>query len=245
MILGLVVAPALIKSLPTLASTENAGEDTFYQLTYPSPDELDGFQKFGYEPATEDEKSKAAEIIKNTPKGPMPIDIAQSFVDRFYLVDPKAISQWPVPESWNPLVVAFFSSTSLRPNNDMVAWCAAFANWCIERSGRNGSRSAASQSFLSDKYFKTTDNPNVGDLAIFTCYDKVSGTSLGFGHVAFVKEKPANGRIRVIGGNQSADGHYSIISDRYFSTGDRDVRRHVDGKYVACTMRLNSYITIV
>jgi len=215
------------------------------QLIYPPFGAIDAPQPFGYKPPTEKEKQRAEDIIKSTPKGPAPIDIAKSFFDRFYTTDPKTISQWPAPEAWNPLIVQFFSATTLKANNDMVAWCAAFANWCIERSGRKGSRSAASQSFLDKKNFKQTNDPAIGDLAVFTCYEKNTNKSLGLGHVAFVMHKPAGGRVKVLGGNQSADGHSSIISERDFMTGDRDVRRHVDGKYVPCTMRLNTYISIV
>ena len=127
----------------------------------------------------------------------------------------------------------------------MVAWCAAFANWCLKRSARTGSQSAASQSFLSATDFKRNSDPKVGDLAVFTCYDKDNGSSLGLGHVAFVKAKPTNGRVLVLGGNQSADGHSSVISERYFPTDAQIVKRHVAGKYVDCNMKLNTYITIV
>lgn len=219
-------------------------EEYFDQLIYPPIEALDDPQPFGVKPPTQDEVKKATLIIDQTVKGPRPIDVAQSFVDRFYDNDPSAISQWPAPSHWNPLIVKFFSATSYRANNDMIAWCAAFANWCLERAGRVGSRSAKSQSFLS-KEFKTTKDPKPGDLAIFTCYDKASGKSLELGHVTFFKNKVSDTFINVVGGNQSADGHSSIVSERPFSIVDRDVRRHVGNNYVLCTMKLNTYITIV
>jgi uncharacterized protein (TIGR02594 family) len=243
--LGLMTNSLLFNILPAAGQVDDKTVDSFDQLTFPPVDTLDNPEPFGYSPPTEAQKARAAEVVRTTPKGPRPIDIAQSFVDRFYKQDPEVISQWPSPSSWNPLVVEFFSATTLRANNDMIAWCAAFANWCIERSGRNGSRSAASQSFLGNAAFKTTDDPNIGDLVVFTCYDKLTGKSVGLGHVAFVKEKPANGRIKVIGGNQSADGHSSIISERYFPISPFDVRRHVGNNYILCTMRLNTFVRIV
>jgi uncharacterized protein (TIGR02594 family) len=217
----------------------------FDQLTFPPIEALDNPIPFGYEPATAEQKEKSASIVRTTPKGPTPIAIAQSFVDRFSKDDPEAISQWPAPASWNPLIVDFFSATSLRATNDMIEWCAAFANWCIERSGRNGSRSASSQSFLSKGEFKLAMDPTAGDLVVFTCYDKQTGRNLGLGHVAFVGTLPANGQIKVIGGNQSADGHSSIISVKNFPTEPFEVRRHLKGIYKPAVMKINRFVVIV
>lgn len=244
-LLGFLTGSALVNLWPTVSRAGVETDGLFDQLVYPPLDAIDNPEPFGYREATEKQKQKMRDIVSATPKGPRPIDIAQWFVDQYSKKDPEAISQWPVPASWNPLIVEFFSVTSYRANNDMIPWCAAFVNWCIERSGRDGSRNAASQSFLFLKEFKKIDDPQVGDLVVFTCYDKISGKSLGLGHVAFVKEKPANGTIKVVGGNQTSENRSSIISERYFSTKDRDVRRHVGGNYIICNMKVNSYIRIV
>jgi uncharacterized protein (TIGR02594 family) len=230
--------------LPIIAHASET-RHSFDQLTFPPIEALDNPTQFGYEPATEEQKESSASIVRTTPKGPTPIAIAQSFVDRFSNDDPEAISQWPAPASWNPLIVEFFSATSLRANNDMIAWCAAFANWCIERSGRNGSRSASSQSFISKGDFKLTNDPNVGDLVVFTCYDKQTGHNLRLGHVAFVKTRPANGQFKIIGGNQSADGHSSIISVKNYPTEPFEVRRRTGGNYVATMMKINSFVVVI
>ena len=240
---GLVTCPALITSLPIASQTIGSAEEPFDQLIYPPIDDVDNGQPFGYRPATEAQKKKAAEISDAAPKGPTPVDIAQSFVDRFYKKDPEAITQWPVPAWWNPLMLHFFATSSNKFNSDMVAWSGALTNWCLERSGRSGSQNSGSQSFLS-KDFKATDDPQHGDLAVFTCYDKSTGKSLGFGHVVFFKEKLSNNHIRVIGGNQSGDGHSSIICERELLTTDHDVRRHSGESYSLCTMRLNTYIKL-
>jgi uncharacterized protein (TIGR02594 family) len=244
MALGLVTYPALVGAFLANSQTSRTDEESFDQLVYPPLETLENPELFGYKPATEAQKRKAQEIVDGTPKGPKPIDIAQSLVDRFYDKEPDAISQWPAPASWNPLIVEFFKATSTPANSDMIPWCAAFANWCIERSRRNGSRSASSQSFLS-KDFMQTDDPRAGDLAIFTCYDNSSGKSLGLGHATFFKERLSQNRIKVVGGNQSRDRHSSVICETEFSTTDHDARRHVGDKYVPCTMRLNTYIRIV
>lgn len=248
MALGLMTYPALLSRLlasgQTLDKDQKQSEESFDQLVYPPIGALENPEPFGYKPATEAQKKKAQEIVDGTPKGPRPIDVAQSLVDRFYDKDPDAISQWPAPTSWNPLIVEFFNATSRPANDDMIPWCAAFVNWCLGRCGRIGSRSASSQSFLT-KDFKQTDDPKTGDLAIFTCYDKSTGKSLGLGHATFFKKKVTNNKITVVGGNQSVDRHSSIICEKEFVTTDSDARRHVDGKYVLCTIRLNAYIRIV
>jgi uncharacterized protein (TIGR02594 family) len=216
----------------------------FEQLAMPPIETLDDAELFGYKPPTAAQLQKAQQIIDSTPKGPTPFDIAKSFVDRFFESDPEAISQWPSPSSWNPLVKEFFSATSLRANNDMIDWCAAFVNWCIERNNKKGTNSAASQSFVNQGLYKKTDQPKRGDLVVFTCYDKQSGKNLGLGHVAFFQESLANNQIQVIGGNQSANGHSSIISPRKFLTTPFNVYRHVGGEYVPCVYRLNSFLVI-
>jgi uncharacterized protein (TIGR02594 family) len=243
--IGLVAYPTLFNVRCAVAQTVEPTEDEFIQLTFPPIEALDAPEPFGFKPASQAQKDKAKEIEGATPTGPHPIDIAQSFVDRFYERDPEAISQWPAPASWNPLVVDFFSATNLKANNDMIAWCAAFANWCIDRNGRNGTESASSQSFLTSRYFRQTTTPNPGDLAVFTCYDRTTGKSLGLGHVTFFKGQAGFNRINVVAGNQSKDGHSSIISERTFPTSNTEVKRHVGNEYVACTMRLNTYLSVI
>jgi hypothetical protein len=88
------------------------------------------------------------------------------------------------------------------------------------------------------------EKPTQGNIVVFTCYDKSSGKNLGLGHVAFFKEVTGSNTIRVIGGNQSADGHKSIISERQFLTTPFDVGRHVGGEYVPCTYKLNGYFIV-
>src|SRR5262245_3654089 len=104
---GLAGFPWISGALPGLAQTAAEAEPVFSQLIYPPIEALDDPVPFGYQPATQEQIRRAADIISQTPKGPRPIDIAQSFVDRFFEKEPKLISQWPAPESWNPLVVEF------------------------------------------------------------------------------------------------------------------------------------------
>lgn len=241
-VLGATLAPFLIRPYWVLAKDADR-DPTLDQLEYPDLALLDTPEPFGSSPPTEAQRAKAKEIISSTPRGPTPLAVADSFVTRFFASEPELISQWPAPAAWNPLVVEFFSATSMRPNNDMVAWCAAFANWCLFRADRPRSNSASSQSFLGREFTKTTE-PQIGDLAVFTCFSLETSASLGLGHVAFVASPPTPGSVELVGGNQRADGHSSIISRRKFSTEPTRVTRRLNGKPVLCEMRLNTYIRI-
>lgn len=241
---GLALSPLALASSRCWAQ-ESAPGEAFSELEYPDFASLTSYRLFGKNLPNQVQREKAAAIIQATPEGPTAFAIAKSFVDRYATQDPAAISQWPKPAAWNPLVVHFFSATSYKANNDLTPWCAAFANWCLERAGMKSSRSAGSQSFLDERYFKRTPEPKTGDLAIFTCYDLVSKASMGLGHVGFFKEKLADGRISVLGGNQSVEGQSSIICEKPYSIGDVALRRTINGKKVPCTMRLNTYISVV
>jgi uncharacterized protein (TIGR02594 family) len=241
---GLLAAPALLISARASAEPATTSDRELYQLIFPPFGAINAPGLFGYNPATAAQKQRALEIENATPKGPRPIDIAQSFINRYAQTDPSSISQWPAPESWNPLIVDFFSATATPANNDMIAWCAAFVNWCLERNQKNGSRSASSQSFLSSS-FKQITTPTAGDLAVFTCYDTTSKKTLGLGHVGFFKEQLGTNRIAVVGGNQAADGHSSIISETTFLTSDTTAHRYVGNKYVSCIFRLSAYVRVV
>lgn len=244
---GLVLTPAAGLAGPARgqASPQVVGEDlAFNQLTMPSIESLDDPELFGYAGPNEAQKAKAREMIDGTPKGPTPIAIAESFITRYAKSDPDLIAQWPSPAAWNPLVVEFFRATSLRVNNDMIDWCAAFVNWCIVRNNREGTDSAGSQSFVYSGRFKKTDKPKEGDIVVFTCYDNASGKSLGLGHVAFFKQDLGSERILVVAGNQSKDGHSSIISEASFSTKPFPTHRHVSGNLIPCTFKLNSYLSL-
>jgi uncharacterized protein (TIGR02594 family) len=226
------------------AAAVDDDEVDFVQLEFAPFGALDKPDLYGYKEPTPDQKNAVSDIISNTPRGPLPIDVAESFITRFYSSDPKAISQWPAPAAWNPLVVHFFNdATNDKVNNDMVEWCSAFANWCIWWSGKTGSESASSQSFLRNSLAKVS-TPQRGDLAVFTCFDE-AGNSLHLGHVGFVKEPPSDtSKITLIGGNTSKDGHSSIICEKDFLTGPRQVSRTISGKRVPCTMRLNKYVRL-
>jgi hypothetical protein len=89
-----VAAIPIVANLSALADpVSDALAIPFDELAYPPLEALTAPQPFGILEPDANAKAKAGEIIKATPKGPTPIDIAQSFVDRFFSTDPEAISQ--------------------------------------------------------------------------------------------------------------------------------------------------------
>jgi uncharacterized protein (TIGR02594 family) len=98
----------------------------------------------------------------------------------------------------NPRVVEYLRSTNLTApynSNDETPWCSAFVNWCIERSGFEGTDSAWARSWTN--WGKKINNGRRGCIVVFT-----RPPDPGSGHVAFyVSETPT--QIKVLGGNQS------------------------------------------
>ncbi len=95
----------------------------------------------------------------------------------------------------NPRVVEYLHSTNLGTpswNEDETPWCSAFVNWCVEKSGYEGTDSAWAKSWLT--WGKPVKKPVVGCIAVFT---RESG-----GHVGFYMGETKT-KVRVLGGNQS------------------------------------------
>jgi len=78
--------------------------------------------------------------------------------------------------------------------SDEVAWCSAFANFCMSEAGYSGTKSLAARSWL--KWGHKVD-PQPGAILIFK-----RGNSSWQGHVAFCLEVEKNHFV-VVGGNQS------------------------------------------
>lgn len=216
-------------------------------IDYPSFEKINPVNQFGSSEPEQWQVDRAKAIWSNAPKGPHPMTVAEYFVDNFYATEPDAISQWPRADAWNPLIVEFFRATSYRAENDMVPWCAAFVNWCLRRTNRIDSGSAASQSFIWDPTrFQAVNTPSKGDLAVFTCYSKTDGKSVGLGHVAFVDTPPPSGatHISVLGGNQTSSGRSMICRARYPLTAVSSSRM-INGVRTPVTFKFNTYIRIV
>lgn len=236
---------AVAACIPGHAAARRLGRESIAELQYPppSPSRSQGSPSVMRRKPSPNDLRLAHAIIDQTPRGPRPIDIAQSFVDRFSQANPAAISQRSPPAPPNPLISEFIQPSG-GPSvvGDPIPWCAAFVNFCIERNGGKGSNSASSQSFLASAFAKV-DEPEEGDLAVFTCYNPSTGADMGLGHVAFFRRIGDGGQIVVVGGNQSGGLHASTISEKLLQVGDQVVGRHVaNGDYVRTRMRLNAFV---
>lgn len=96
----------------------------------------------------------------------------------------------------NPRIVEYHKSTTLPApfnSNDETHWCSSFVNWCVERSGFEGTDSAWARGWLN--WGKKPTKPRRGCIAVF----KREANS---GHVAFYVGETAT-HVKVLGGNQS------------------------------------------
>ncbi|MDM8567083.1 LysM peptidoglycan-binding domain-containing protein [Candidatus Halobeggiatoa sp. HSG11] len=88
----------------------------------------------------------------------------------------------------NPRIVEYHQATSLQATDDETPWCSAFANWCMKQVGVQGTGSAASSSWR-------TWGQEVG---------AVQGSLVCFnGHVGFLHSIRNDGKLLILGGNQS------------------------------------------
>lgn len=174
----------------------------------------------------------ARKILANSPAGETSFDVASyfqllrhgEFVDEFGSTSVLYSEEWPVRA--NPAIVSFFDSTSLRtPRGDQTAWCAAFVNWCYQRStGKSATDSAASETFR--RWGTSTSTPKVGDVVVFQ-HKSVAWR----GHVGFYVGQRKNS-IFVLGGNQRPNDK--------LNTGEVNVSLYPkDGK----TLRFHSFRT--
>ncbi|MBI4854324.1 MAG: TIGR02594 family protein [Acidobacteria bacterium] len=102
----------------------------------------------------------------------------------------------------NPRIVQYLKSTNLgapSSSQDETPWCSAFANWCVEQSGYEGTDSAWARSWLN--WGKKTTTPERGCIVVFS--------RDGGGHVAFYIGETAD-HIEVLGGNQSNEVKISM-----------------------------------
>lgn len=102
-------------------------------------------------------------------------------------------------DAHNPRVLEYLSTVKnislYWRSRDETPWCSAFVNWCMEKAGYPGTKSALSTSWLG--WGKKIDNPVKGCIAIFS---REKGGHVGF----YIDETPTLSEtyIRIFGGNQ-------------------------------------------
>lgn len=116
----------------------------------------------------------------------------------FYRVAKKELDEGEVSGNQaNPRIVQYLQSTSLSGNlnaTDETPWCSAFVNWVVEKAGMKGTDRADAVSWLN--WGEKTDKPQKGSIVIFQWPD-------GGHHVGFVNGFDQEGKVSVLGGNQS------------------------------------------
>jgi uncharacterized protein (TIGR02594 family) len=167
---------------------------------------LPALRPLGTNPPNDSEVSKGDQLILSSPKGSLPIEIMRYFADCTETnVQGEAFNAgWR--DRWNPVIVRFFECGALTPSGDETAWCAACLNWVLGRSGFIGTCSSSSSSFRCAG--KETQNPAVGDIAVFRHKDEKLARA-GRGHVGlFISQSKTS--ITILGGNQRKAGHHAI-----------------------------------
>lgn len=101
----------------------------------------------------------------------------------------------------NPRIIEYHAITTLAAKEDEIPWCSAFVNWCMDRAGYLGTKSAAARSWL--KWGTDIESPVPGCVVILKRGAPPSG------HVCFYVRDVDDGRIECLGGNQSDQVKYS------------------------------------
>ena len=136
-------------------------------------------------------KKKQIEIVKeryqDEKQAPYHYKIARSYLGQKEIPGKKN----------NPVIVEMYKSVMGYVMDDEVPWCAALTGHCLKKAGMQSMKSLAARSYL--KCGKPVRTPEIGDIVIFW-RGKKSGWK---GHVAFYAGKSDDGKILVLGGNQS------------------------------------------
>lgn len=112
----------------------------------------------------------------------------------------------------NPKIVEYHQACDLKAKDDETAWCSAFVNWCVQRAGGKGTRSAMARSWLD---WGQKSDGNEGDIVILR-----RGKNPIQGHVGFLVSKGWF-TVTVFGGNQNNCVCYSTYL-RLFVLGYRE-----------------------
>jgi uncharacterized protein (TIGR02594 family) len=103
------------------------------------------------------------------------------------------VDEIPGPED-NPRIVAYHQTTTLAADDDETPWCSSFVNFCVQRAGVQGTKSAMARSWRS--WGQELTAPRRGCIVVLS-----RGGNSQQGHVGFYHED-AGDRILILGGNQ-------------------------------------------
>lgn len=149
-----------------------------------------------------------AEYPGDPPPEPPPAPGVQEFPWMPIARDQQGVAEGP----GDSRIREYFSTTSLGAQPSSVPWCSAFVNFCVERSGNKGTKSALARSWLT--WGRSTPSLIPG------CIVVLSRGSPALGHVGFYVGEDRQGCIRLLGGNQ----HNSVNISSFAKTSIVDRR---------------------
>ena len=233
--LGVVASAATVTGLSAAQDDANTVASS-PELDY---DEVDkafppAFRLYGTIPADNEEEKMARKLLDAAPTKKSLQSTAEYFASLTVTNKNgwKYNAQWPDVEGarWNPVLIGFYQSTSLpKPyiyrHGDTTAWCAAFLNWCLIRSGYKDTGNAMSGSFRTYGYDRLAkkESPVPGDIIVFQ--KAGAAGAAGHGHVAIYLETVLDG-YRVLGGNQRAGKHFSSVNTTIFPAKSKGLTLH-------------------
>jgi len=108
----------------------------------------------------------------------------------------KNVAEIPGPQA-NPRIVEYDQHTTLKATSAEVPWCSAFANFCMDTAGIEGTDSAAAVSWMN--WGIPLEKPVLGCVAVFT---RPGGHHVGFylkeaGDWIFALSGNASNKVRV------------------------------------------------
>lgn len=92
----------------------------------------------------------------------------------------------------HPRIVAYHATTTLKATDDETPWCSSFVNWCIERAGLVGTKSAAARSWITWGQ-DASDEREDGQIVVLS--------RQGGHHVGFLVTE-TDDMVLLLGGNQ-------------------------------------------
>ena len=98
----------------------------------------------------------------------------------------------------NPRIVEYHQSTSLLSQDDEVAWCSAFVNWCFATVDMAHTNKANARSWMNWGVGVAPTDPPIGSVVVLWRESRESWK----GHVGFLVGANEN-RVVLLGGNQS------------------------------------------
>ena len=120
----------------------------------------------------------------------------------------------------NLRILQYHATTTLNAvdaKKDETFWCASFVSWCMEQAGINGARSASSGAWGAWKGGDKLTEPALGSIMWLDGSNMVidgEEKNTGYGHVGFVVGKTSDGKIVLLGGNQSDMVRYSAYNPK-------------------------------